>query len=246
MPRRTKLAWNQPLLPDHAQVTGQRQSEPGADGRALDGGHQRDGGVEDPHRLAVEGGRGRREPALVRWGQGRRRSGSPPRRRTNGPPSTPPRRVRRRPSAATASARARSTGSVSRLCGGRCKVTTATSPSWLHRDVAGFGSAPARRPRRAACGSSRDRRGVKGCRVYPRPRRRGRRPFEHGGLGRGDEVVERVVLVEVGEAHTGRRARRLLGQDDGELLEAQLGRGHVRPRAARRGTRRRPSRAMTS
>ena len=44
----------------------------------------------------------------------------------------------------------------------------------------------------------------------------------------GDELVERVVQVQLGEADAGARAGRVLGQDDGELLEAQLGRGDVR------------------
>ena len=79
-----------------------------------------------------------------------------------------------------------------------------------------------------AVGSSRDRRGSKGGRDYPRPRPTGAAAFEHGGLRRGDEVVERVVLMEVGESHTGGRTRRLFGEDDGELLEAKFGGGHVR------------------
>ena len=122
-------------LTDDAQVAGQRQSEPRTDGRALHGGHERHGRCEDPHRLAIEGRRGGLEVPGAPWDRGRRRSGSWRRRRRNGPRSTPPRRGRR-PRARRRRRRARAEpASVSRLWGGRCRVTTATPPPWCSTET---------------------------------------------------------------------------------------------------------------
>ena len=52
-------------LPDDTEVAGQSQPEPGPDGRPLDGGHQGNGRVEDPHRLLVERAGPLLEVALV-------------------------------------------------------------------------------------------------------------------------------------------------------------------------------------
>ena len=121
-PKPTELAHD-------AEVTRQRQAEPGTDGRALHGGYERQG---ENRRCGPPVCR--RLPFVPRSCLAGGSGASPERKSAPAQKDRPSEHTTAALatawSPANVSARARSTGSVSRLWGGRRKVTTAMSPSW--------------------------------------------------------------------------------------------------------------------